>query len=57
MPLEHLYPLGEDNAAKVVEVERLRKEVEGLKGLLLPHYMGCGDERAVASSSSLMSIH
>jgi hypothetical protein len=54
--IERVEVLGVDNAAKVVEVERLRKEVEGLKGLLLPQYRGCGDERAVASSSSLMSI-
>lgn len=31
-------PLGEDNMVKSVEVERLRCEVEGLRGLLLPHY-------------------
>lgn len=54
--IEQVKVLGGDNAAKVVEVERLRREVEGLKGLLLPHYGGCGDERAVASLSSLLAI-
>ncbi|KFX93342.1 hypothetical protein O988_06860 [Pseudogymnoascus sp. VKM F-3808] len=54
--IERVKVLGEDNAAKVVEVERLRRELEGLKGLLLPRYMGCGGERAVASLNGLCEV-
>ena len=46
--VERVKALGEDNAAKGVEVERLRREVEGLRGLLLPHCTGCEDEQVVA---------
>ncbi|OBT48824.1 hypothetical protein VE00_00588 [Pseudogymnoascus sp. WSF 3629] len=48
--VERVKALGEDNRAKAAEVERLRMEVEGLRGLLLPHYRVCGDERVVAGS-------
>ncbi|KFZ25082.1 hypothetical protein V502_00438 [Pseudogymnoascus sp. VKM F-4520 (FW-2644)] len=40
--------IGDDKAAKRIEVEGLRSEIEGLRVLLLPHYRGCGDERVVA---------
>ncbi|KAL5346643.1 transcription factor [Pseudogymnoascus australis] len=40
--------LGEDNAAKRVEVETFQRELEGLRVLLLPHYTGCEDEQVVA---------
>ncbi|KFY51010.1 hypothetical protein V495_00020 [Pseudogymnoascus sp. VKM F-4514 (FW-929)] len=46
--VERVKVLGEDNVAKGVEIKRLRMEVEGLRGLLLPHYRGCGVERVVA---------
>ncbi|KFY09253.1 hypothetical protein V492_05555, partial [Pseudogymnoascus sp. VKM F-4246] len=36
--VERVKALGEDNRVKAAEVERLRREVEGLRGLLLPHY-------------------
>lgn len=51
--VERVKVLGEDNAAKRVEVERLRREVEGLRGLLLPHYTGCEDEQVVAYPDGL----
>lgn len=54
--IERVKVLGEDNASKVVEVERLTRELESLKGLLLPHYMGCGNELAVASSTGLCEV-
>jgi len=47
--VERVKALGEDNVAKGVEVERLQSEMEGLRGLLLPHYTGCEDEQIVAS--------
>ncbi|ELR05590.1 hypothetical protein GMDG_01781 [Pseudogymnoascus destructans 20631-21] len=53
--VERVKALGEDNRAKSAEVERLRREVEGLRGLLLPHYRVCGDERVVAYLDGLGS--
>jgi hypothetical protein len=54
--VERVNALGEDNAAKGVEVERLQREVEGLRGLLLPHYTGCEDEQVVAYSDRLIGV-
>ncbi|KFZ12574.1 hypothetical protein V501_04147, partial [Pseudogymnoascus sp. VKM F-4519 (FW-2642)] len=54
--VERVKALGEDNRAKAAEVERLRREVEGLRGLLLPHYRVCGDERVVAYLDGLGSV-
>ncbi|KFY41560.1 hypothetical protein V494_02923 [Pseudogymnoascus sp. VKM F-4513 (FW-928)] len=48
--------LGEDNAAKGVEVERLQREVEGLRGMLLPHYAGCEDEQVVPCPDRLSGL-
>ncbi|OBT85648.1 hypothetical protein VE02_05807 [Pseudogymnoascus sp. 03VT05] len=41
--VERVKALGEDNRAKAAEVERLRREVEGLRGMLLPHYREEGE--------------
>ncbi|KFY46091.1 hypothetical protein V495_02653 [Pseudogymnoascus sp. VKM F-4514 (FW-929)] len=54
--VERVKALGEDNRSKAAEVERLRREVEGLRGLLLPHYRVCGDERVVAYLDGLGSV-
>ncbi|KAL5347764.1 transcription factor [Pseudogymnoascus australis] len=54
--VERVKALGEDNRAKAAEVERLRREVEGLRGLLLPHYRVCGDERVVAYLDGLGAV-
>ncbi|OBT77446.1 hypothetical protein VF21_04280 [Pseudogymnoascus sp. 05NY08] len=54
--VERVKALGEDNRAKAAEVERLRREVEGLRGMLLPHYRVCGDERVVAYLDGLGSV-
>ncbi|OBT66736.1 hypothetical protein VE03_04126 [Pseudogymnoascus sp. 23342-1-I1] len=54
--VERVKALGEDNRMKSAEVERLRREVEGLRGLLLPHYRVCGDERVVAYLDGLGSV-
>ncbi|KFZ17996.1 hypothetical protein V501_01427 [Pseudogymnoascus sp. VKM F-4519 (FW-2642)] len=51
--VERVKTLGEDNAAKGIEVERLQREVEGLRGLLLP---GCEDERVVAYADGLGGV-
>jgi hypothetical protein len=42
--LKRVKTLGEDNRVKIVEVERLSREVEGLRALLLPQYAGCEGE-------------
>ena len=54
--VERVKTLGEDNAAKGIEVERLQREVEGLRGLLLPHYTGCEDEQVVAYPDGLVGV-
>lgn len=54
--MERVKALGDDNRSKAAEVERLRREVEGLRGLLLPHYRVCGDERVVAYLDGLGSV-
>lgn len=54
--VERAKALGEDNAAKGVEVVRLQREVESLRGLLLPHYAGCEDEQVVASPDGLGGV-
>lgn len=46
--VEKVKTIGEDKAAKRIEVESLSSEVKGLRVLLLPHYRWCGDERIVA---------
>jgi hypothetical protein len=46
--VERVKTLGEDNGVKRMKIERLRLEVEGLRGLLLSHYRVCGDELVVA---------
>lgn len=46
--VEMVKTIGEDNAARLIEVESLRGEVKWLRGLLLPHYRGCEDKRVVA---------
>jgi len=49
--------LDADNAMKGLQVERLKREIEGLKSLLLPHYRECNDHNLVAymDASSLRS--
>ncbi|KFY66691.1 hypothetical protein V497_00769 [Pseudogymnoascus sp. VKM F-4516 (FW-969)] len=54
--VERVKVLGEDNARKGVEVERLRTEVEGLRGLLLPHHGGCRDKRVVECLNGICEI-
>ncbi|KFZ20442.1 hypothetical protein V501_00144 [Pseudogymnoascus sp. VKM F-4519 (FW-2642)] len=54
--VERVKVLGEDNAAKGSEIERLRTDVEGLRGLLLPHYRGCGVERVVACLNGICEV-
>lgn len=47
MIMERVKILDADNAVKGLEVEQLRREIEGLRALLLPHYRECGDARLV----------
>ena len=42
--VERAKMLDADNAVKGLEVERLRREIESLRALLLPHWRGCGDQ-------------
>ncbi|KFY87390.1 hypothetical protein V498_07199 [Pseudogymnoascus sp. VKM F-4517 (FW-2822)] len=42
---ERMKVLTEDNASMGLEIEKLRSEVCGLKGLVLSHYRECGDQR------------
>jgi hypothetical protein len=45
--LEKVKMLDADNAKKGLELEKLKREYEGLKTMLLPHYRDCDDERVV----------
>ncbi|KAL5344647.1 transcription factor [Pseudogymnoascus australis] len=54
--VERVKALGEDNRVKSVEVERLRRELEGLRGLLLSHYRVCGDALVVAYLDGLGGV-
>ncbi|OBT64271.1 hypothetical protein VE03_06811 [Pseudogymnoascus sp. 23342-1-I1] len=53
---ERMKVLKEDNASKGLEVEKLRSEVCGLKGLLLSHYRECGDERLMEYWSGIGGV-
>lgn len=53
--VERAKMLDADNAVKGLELERLRREVESLRALLLPHWRGCGDQNVSAYVDNLVS--
>lgn len=53
--VERAKMLDADNAVKGLEVERLRREVEGLRALLLPHWRGCGDQNVSSYVDNLVN--
>ena len=53
--IERAKMLDADNAMKGLEVERLRREIEGLRALLLPHWRGCGDQNVSSYVDNLVN--
>ncbi|KFX93336.1 hypothetical protein O988_06872 [Pseudogymnoascus sp. VKM F-3808] len=54
--MERVEALGNDNRVKSVKVEGLKREVESLRGLLLPHYRVCGNELVLAYLDGLGGV-
>lgn len=53
--VERAKMLDADNAVKGLEVERLRREIESLRALLLPHWRGCGDQNLSSYIDNLVN--
>lgn len=55
MIVERAKALDQDNAVKGLEVERLKREIEGLRALLLPHWRTCADDNVNSYVDNLVN--